>query len=80
MVVASEPVDVLLTHGSNGSLQKLLRPRAAHVYGHYHGQYGAGFSGGGLLRACCSIMDHRYQLNNAPIVIDIQLTPSNTTS
>lgn len=69
-------IDVLLTHGTNAALRDIIKPRYAHLFGHYHYMNGANVypqpnTDQPLLTACCSTMDRHYQLTNVPFVVDL---------
>ena len=79
-------VDILITHGPiSDDVVGRIRPRL-HVYGHIHNAYGArivshldntthntvsNISNTSTISVNASIMDHRYQPKDGPVVIDL---------
>jgi hypothetical protein len=72
MAHEQETIDILVTHGPNPHLAKILQPRLVHVWGHAHGAHGVHRRRElPYLSVNASIMNTKYDPHQHPIVIDL---------
>ena len=81
-LLENEQIDILITHGSCKSIGQILKPKIAHISGHYHLDHGVQPVLDGLywseiskswLSISAPIMDGDYKATQAPIVMDLVL-------
>ena len=81
-------VDVLISHGPEGTLARAVAPRTAHAYGHVHALHGVRWvprgggappppapAGAGWVSVCGAVMDGGYAPRQLPIVLDVAPPP-----
>jgi Icc-related predicted phosphoesterase len=76
------PVDVLITHGTCGTLAEAVQPRLVHIHGHIHAMHGVHVhasrrTGYSWYRVAAPIMDRHYRPTQVPIVIDVPRPDAN---
>lgn len=73
---SASPVDILVTHGTCGTVAEVVQPRLLHIHGHIHGLHGvrrrgSRRSGRSWYQAAAPIMDRHYCPSQLPILLDI---------
>lgn len=77
--LATEPLDILVTHGPCKGLCESLKPRV-HIWGHVHEDHGVKAKPhtqgvGTTLSICACTLDGRYAPTQVPIVFDMRARP-----
>jgi hypothetical protein len=81
--INNKPIDILVTHGPNLEMAEQIRPRLAHISGHFHAFHGVYKQKrisqrhvddhAAWLTIAAPIMNTRYEPRQLPIVLDIDL-------